>query len=751
MCFWSGLGKPLLYLEVSIMPAGRNIGFGALVFLALLWTSSSAVGQVYQDENSSNYTSSGMKESTFDELTRYGAESNAKLGPEWKAVRSETTGRVRVLYGSGGAPYKGSSKKAALSCVGDLKDVLGLSQDDDFTVVKVGKSMGKVHLRLQQTFRGVKVEGGQILVHITPEGSVTMVQNGSFALNFPNNESLIPKEKAEDDTRALLRTKLGTHAFMGDKSSELVIIPFKGEYLYVWKISIPTDNPLGLWVTYINAESGEVLRQYNSIMSLKKGKGNVFLTNSDASQGNYTTTTLKNLLTELEMPGAWIYGCPIGKNIFVGRSDGSDIYFGSAFSLEHKFLYDPTVDSDAFDEVQTYYHFDKTHKWWSKKVIQDEKNGWVIPYFNDGYVPPAVVNRTGDCNAYYTSMLPHWNTPGFAFYDEGECLGYGFNNRDFTHDAGIIYHEFTHGVSHWTGTPFNGMLDEYPRAMGEGNADYFACSKRNNPLIGEVIDPSGSMLRDISGAATSQRLYPDDVDYPILGTPEEHYTGEIWGQVLWDLRAKLKKKADRYIQKTNAFYLVNGGGHFSTDVDFYDWVSAFLAMLSDSTPYGAGTTGAKASKTFSKCYSVFADRGIFTRTPYSHNTDYFYSSAPGSDNEAWYYYNFNQSGKWKHKGNLHTSNSNPSTGNPSEYFFRVNISPNRVAVKLKSVGTDLREPAIVLRNALSGTTYTPVETVDTDYTCYAEFTGLPPSTTLVVEVYSATGDTGQYKLQIKAK
>jgi hypothetical protein len=724
---------------------GRWSKVGALVLLAFLWTLPVIAEQEIAVGIGGETGIIGFKSESAGGQSGQPEAITQKLGPGWSATRSFTTGRISVLRGPGTAVYPGGPEKAAKAFINDLRAELGLSNADDVKVLNVGKSTGRVHVRLQQTFQGAAVEGAHVLVHMTPDGSVTMLQNGSIPIATPANQAVISEEDAIETAVTELQERLGEEAFFDDPTSELVITPFQGQHWYAWKITVPTDNPLGLWVTYIDAQNGAVLQQYDAIISLKSGKGTVFKTNKAALNWKSSNMKLNNLFKKTEM--VWEYGYPIGKGVFVGQSNGSAVFYANAYALNHKFFFDPLTNPDAFDEVTTYYHINKTYAWWNKKVIRAKKNNWIIPYFNDGYVPAAVVNRTGDCNAYYTSALPGWGGPGWAFYNENECWA---GSRDFTHDAGIIYHEFTHAIEHWTGSLLLfGPPHRYPRCMGEGDADYFSCVQRKNPQIGEVLDPGGmqGLLRDLSGKYTGQRLYPDDVDWPGWNNgPEEHWTGEIWGQFLWNLRALLKGKADQYIWKTNAFYLINTDGHDPNYVDFFDWAVAFLNMLSDNRPFGEAMSNKKLIQTFRKAYAAFTDRGIFTTDAYV---------GVRNDNAVWFFWYVYGKGKMTFKGNLRTAYSDPSLGgNPSEYFFNLQYPAKNIVVAVKGGKKGLKLPEVRLRNAFTDEVYTPDTIKYTARLAQIVFLELPPEalgTSLVVDVFSAGANSGKYTLTVSSK
>ncbi|MGQ9653766.1 MAG: hypothetical protein ACUVXD_06850 [Thermodesulfobacteriota bacterium] len=318
-----------------------------------------------------------------------------------------------------------------------------------------------------------------------------------------------------------------------------------------------------------------------------------------------------------------------------------------------------------------------------------------------------------------------------------------WDNPDFSLDSGIIYHEYAHMMQDSLGFPFDSDLDHYPRAMAEGDADYWSCTMRNSPLMGEVLDDGThiDLPRDLSGAARGQRLYPDDVDDPAAGFPEEHYTGEIWGQLLWDLRDVLQSRANRYIYLTNRSYLLNSGGHHTDDIDFADWARAFLSMSLDKTG---------SEDLFFSCYPVFADRGIFTREPYCNGTKYFGVTIPVGDPPLCDKIDaiarvFKKASTWTNTGNLRVST------NPSEYVFRIDFGATRLVVDVTAAPGGLVQPRVQLRDFdAAGAVYTPYDEVLNDNSAHYVFTGLPTVSLLVVEVFSGAADNGRYTLAIQA-
>jgi hypothetical protein len=209
---------------------------------------------------------------------------------------------------------------------------------------------------------------------------------------------------------------------------------------------------------------------------------------------------------------------------------------------------------DPFAELQMYFHVSTIHD-----------------FFHDGFgltdldFPlTAIVNLTMNIKpeiAKFTGQEPGWNgfpnalfmpPEGFAQFglpvrDNGAIVFGQYKATDFSYDASVIYHEYTHamvGTTRLSGVTIDSTgLDNLPGAMNEGFADYFSCSLRDDPHIGAYALTSfggGYLERDLSKA----KKCPDDL------TTEMHADGKIIGSALWQIRQKVgNTRADGIILK----------------------------------------------------------------------------------------------------------------------------------------------------------------------------------------------------------
>jgi hypothetical protein len=200
-------------------------------------------------------------------------------------------------------------------------------------------------------------------------------------------------------------------------------------------------------------------------------------------------------------------------------------------------------------------------------------------------------------------------------------------------DASILYHEYTHGLSNRlvVDADGNGALNTIqPGSMGEAWSDYYAMdylvtngffkdtSKPGQLLVGRYVAAGLHTVRTMaidcppdaknagctSGFDGSKGGYTYGQFPTIVGTPEVHGSGEIWGQTLWDLRTALGHNvADTLI--TRAMSLS------PAEPSFLDMRNAILQA--DAIAYG--------QKHVPAIWKVFAARGM----------GYFAAATDGAD------------------------------------------------------------------------------------------------------------------------
>lgn len=643
---------------------------------------------------------------------------NSQQGNRWQATFCAETGLVKRLYGNESQAYSGSAENGARAFLKSAHALFGLSEDlSELKAENVSETPTRRHVSFQRMLNGVAILGSQVRVHADLEGRVTMVQSDGLGTIAVTNQDNLPGEAAKSIARSNLISYLGQQTTLSRPEIVKLIALVKGEYRYIWKVTTPTyagpDEPyyaqsFGLWVHHVDAETGKILYRGNEIFYLTKGSGRAYIDNDEYYVGKTKNVKLEDLFDDDD---GYVQGYLRGL-----RANIYDWNYDYAYSKNFNFRYDEGTEKPWFDQSHAYYQQVTIWEWWNKNVI-NKFGPEIIDHF---YVlpVPTLVNVTLLCNAFYTPILPEplnpevSYLPGFAFGDEDSCP---FPSEDLVIDNDVVRHEWAHAIMDWAGfasddDQFGGQVDNYGRAMGEGNSDWYSYLYSNNPAVGtvffEFFGPYG--LRNIDNI----NRYPDDVDDPTWlsdnetvdednetvcpdavpetpeydGTPlpEEHYTGEIWGGYLYDLSRVLGKKALQYVY-TSSFYFYPEGGHRDGYADFVDAIRAqFAADLDANGNY----------KQSFKAFGSMVSRGFIRALPdaplYSHPCDYFGTGEAGTDERDFVYLSaVDEPLKLKTKSNMLVN------GDDHEYPFKAKEGM-RMTATVKGSKKGLKAPRISL-------------------------------------------------------
>ncbi|MGO8988203.1 MAG: M36 family metallopeptidase [bacterium] len=647
--------------SAGVIPSGEDtIAEGALEPEAVIEISDdralpvAAMGEI---------TSTRQEAALFRKASGFDA-FNTQYQNQWNASFSEKTGKVKTLYGFSSNPYEGEPDDVAKGFLRDSHAIFGLKPDlSDLRIARVDKTDIRDHVRLQQTYNGIPIVGVYVLVHSDKRNQVTMVQNSYIPEFQVANEESLSEGSGKNVARSDLQTSLGSGAVLSDAKAEKLITPYNKKYYYIWKIVISSRRPIGFWVYHVDAATGQILYKGNEMHSLRSGTGSVYTTNANWLKGKVSNVSLSNMFTpDITNDWGYLHGSHAAIYNFnsLGLDDPSGPYDYTLGNFDppidpwtyssndnpwppgYRFIYYDfknhfITSKPDFDATNAYYRLNTIWSWWNSNVVNRYVNNpdnttypHYVPYFSDNYPIPAIVNVAGLCDAYYDSDIYGDSTgyPGFVFGNEDSCAA---ASEDLVIDETVVRHEYTHFMMDMCGfsgdsDQFGGDVDYYGRAMGEGNADFFAFlgTTPKNPEIGNVawawnIPP---YLRDLDNS----QEYPADVDDPDTGLPEEHYTGEIWGGYLYDVYRILGAGALKYVFQS--FYYFNpSGGLMDSLPDFADAIDAQYTADFD-------LTNGKIPWTI-KVYGSQVSRGFvgLLKTPYQ-SSNYFNTGTAGSDTYA---------------------------------------------------------------------------------------------------------------------
>ncbi|HET6626519.1 MAG TPA: M36 family metallopeptidase [Nocardioidaceae bacterium] len=225
---------------------------------------------------------------------------------------------------------------------------------------------------------------------------------------------------------------------------------------------------------------------------------------------------------------------------------------------------------------------------------------------------------TGRDNAYMLTLpdgIPPWS--GMFLWEpiddsfEGPCA-----DGDF--DAGVIQHEYTHGLSNrYVGTEDGALGTHQSGSMGEGWGDWYALDHlhregyQKDSVVGAYV--TGNKTRGIRNWAYDENPTTfGDIGYDVVG-PEVHADGEIWTATLWQMRQALVAKYGERTGSDISEHIVTDAMPLSpNNPSMLDERTAIMTALDNR--YHAR---ADFDQLVDTVYSAFAQRGMGVS---AHNT-----------------------------------------------------------------------------------------------------------------------------------
>jgi len=424
------------------------------------------------------------------------------------------------IEGNGSEP-----EEIALNFLADNIDLLNLEDiNKDLTVSEKTTSPGSTHVIFQQNLNGLPLFDAKIGIHINNNNRVELVNNSYQPLNGLEIENG-RGEINDSEAIRIVEEDFVNFTPKGYPKSSLGYLKGREKFLKVWKINYPTIQPVGDWIYYIDALTGEVLRKTNNVKSLI-GIGFIFTPNPFVNP-DIIVVKLPDL-TEPESPNKFTLNgtyFEIINSRFKAVEESSPVF-------DYKYIFDETTKDEAagsdprFEEVMVYFQMENFRNYYK---------GLGFQLFNkQGSKINADAHGTDEDNSYY---IP--STKSIIFGDGG------VNDAS---DGDIIIHELGHAVTDFIKPQLAQYVPE-TFAMEEGYSDYLAASFFNDPCIGEWDSTSYSKtgcLRRVDG----KKHYPDAI------TNLAYSDSEIWSATLWDIRnAIIKKEGEKGKKLTDKIIL----------------------------------------------------------------------------------------------------------------------------------------------------------------------------------------------------
>ncbi|MBM3287006.1 MAG: hypothetical protein FJY88_06610, partial [Candidatus Eisenbacteria bacterium] len=452
----------------------------------------------------------------------------ARAGSGWTYSWNAVNGTPHAVYGPGVDLSTGflsgeaQAEDAARRFVDQHRDLLKVDPAQ-MKLVSVVNGLGKWGVIFQQEHDGIPVEDSFLRLLMTESGRLYYFGSDWHpAIGIATRPLLTVAEAGQFASR-----DVGFVAGRDlDEGGELLILPVpEGEgmgYRLVWRVRHRVEEPFAIWVSHVDAATGEVVWRYDDVcyanvvgttagdvedygycygeQDRRLPNMRVAVTGGNSGysdlQGNYeiTHSGTAPVTVTAQLDGRWI-------NVN-DQLDGDGTFTGTATpGVAFEIRWTDGWENDAARAI--YLHGNRIHD-----AAKQYDPSWTSP----DYRMSATANIASTCNAY-------WDGSTINFYRAGGGCGNTGQMGD------VIYHEYAHGMTQW-------IYGNNPSDVGEGNSDTAALLLDRNSICGEgfYLDQCASGIRN----AENTLIYPDDYQ-----SGQIHFNGQFVSGFYWDSRQEL--------------------------------------------------------------------------------------------------------------------------------------------------------------------------------------------------------------------
>lgn len=558
------------------------------------------------------------RRATDDDTTRGEQRQN-----EARVRVDRDSGAVRVLHRPGLATGRTSSSASIRALLAANARRFGLERRDLDGLVPVrdysSRSTRVRHVVFRQVVDGIPVFDSSIAVHVLPDGEISRVTSNAASGSGRVSAANVGPDRAREEA--------ASHAGLGLESAEapsLAWFPMEGVLRLAWHSVVSAPDESDVFDILIDAETSELLLRRSRVYTIE-GSGRVL-------QGPATASIDPRLPDPMPFGAHGTLACPPPVNYAVrslnspfrdsatvlsntGFLEGNNVrvLLGSGEMVAgtwdgQRWLFDFPFNSAESAQTSLFFAMNFAHDFYYALGFDEAAGNFQADNFGRGGVGGdairAKARAVGRNNANYVNAA-EGNSPiiNMFLWDSMEsCWGEdvdldGESDLDGDYDLDIVLHEYHHGVSLRINTSFFGPE---AGAIGEGGGDFFAYSVNNDPVLAEYSRPGG--LRGVN-----QKGYGDWYCRQALFC-EVHDNGEIWANVMWDVRERFRTDLVRgsegaAINEAHQLY-IDGLKLSPARPSMLDLRDAILEADAIRNPDGA------RSQNFCRVWESFAGRGM---------------------------------------------------------------------------------------------------------------------------------------------
>ncbi len=513
-----------------------------------------------------------------------------RYGGKWAVYSwNSLSGTPRHVYGtsvqvSGDITSAAQLEDVARRVIADNAEVLK-TDGSDLRLHATPNGMGKWVAHFQQTYSGLDVWEAKVRVAFSDTGKLMLMGSDFFDNITVDPNPSIGAMAAQDISLADLPFDASTDRIEADPV--LLVLPVaisetEVEHHLVWRTRIRTQDPLGIWVTHVDAHSGEIIWRYNDIHFAYSGDTEIAaqiygycdgVTESNIPYMDINVSGVGTVVSDEN--GEWYIVGSGGARTVTAAMDGPYVTVNNYNGAEASF------SGTAFEDTPFTVRFDDSNARHDERDTFDAVND-IKDFFDQfdatfGYSNAhinAYVNRTdGYCpgNAWWDGTI-NFCAAGGSYGNTGEMQQ-------------VVHHEFGHGVqAHILGGQGN-------EGLGEGNSD----------ILGNLITQDNIIGRGFytGNCVTGIRDSDNNLQYPADLNGSVHHDGQIIAGFNWDAMILLQDMYDVGSSAWNTegtiksaerwhFGRVLGHPYYQDDQVFWTFVADDdNGDLADGTPHHA--------------------------------------------------------------------------------------------------------------------------------------------------------------------
>lgn len=233
-----------------------------------------------------NQTSSvtNLRAATGVQLSALDALKSSTNAPNMTARWNDFSGSPDTIYDFASQSFSGTAEEAGKAFLAQNAELFGISDMNNLRLVSNRQALGGHLLRFQQTFGGVDVINGGIGLVMSGDKRVVMASGPHFRNVSVNVEPTISAQQARQVVGAnldgfkinlpaniqnimqpalnILADKMGS---VNNIEPRLGIYPTADGFRLVWKVATYSTNPFGLFLTQVDAHTGEIISRKDFI------------------------------------------------------------------------------------------------------------------------------------------------------------------------------------------------------------------------------------------------------------------------------------------------------------------------------------------------------------------------------------------------------------------------------------------------------------------------------------------------------